>query len=228
MATQAICKIENCIKKVVCRGWCNQHYRTWAETGSPIRFPRAVKICSVDGCSEKAASRGWCTMHYTRWKRTGDPLKTKPQPAPHRDYFETVVLAYEGDECFFWPYGRDPDGYAIVGRGKGHRLACIAANGPLPPDKPLATHSCGNGHLGCVTKRHMSWKSPAGNSRDMVDHGRSLKGEKHSMAVLDEAKVRQIRALAGTTSQLNLGKMFGVSQGAIWRIHNRKTWSWLE
>lgn len=35
MATQAICKIDDCDKPVKARGWCRRHYERWQAHGSP-------------------------------------------------------------------------------------------------------------------------------------------------------------------------------------------------
>lgn len=97
------------------------------------------------------------------------------KPGTAMRYLVDVVLRYEGDECTIWPFTRNDRGYART-RWNGKlrnvcRMICEKVNGPPPTRVHQAAHSCGNGHLGCVTKRHLSWKSPQENSDDKYVHG---------------------------------------------------------
>ena len=93
---------------------------------------------------------------------------------PYR-YYSEEVLAYTGDECLLWPYGRVSKGYALMTAGGMdryvHRFVCAAENGPAPTPQHQAAHSCGNGHLGCVSRKHLSWKTQAENEADKIAHG---------------------------------------------------------
>ena len=90
-------------------------------------------------------------------------------------YFREVVLAYDGNECQTWPYARSDRGYGQVyqdGRVEYvHRMVCEERHGPPPTPKHDAAHSCGKGHEGCVTKRHLSWKTHKENMADAIEHG---------------------------------------------------------
>jgi hypothetical protein len=108
-----------------------------------------------------------------------------------------------------------------------HRLVCEYVNGAAPTPRHHAAHSCGNGHLGCVTPRHLSWKTPSENADDKLVHGTAQRGEKHAHAKLTENQVRIIRELKGTASQTTLAERFGVSPTTIGQIHNRRVWGWL-
>lgn len=81
------------------------------------------------------------------------------------------VLRYSGDDCLPWPYARDTGGYGILRiGGQRHvvsRWVCEATNGAPPEPTYEATHSCGNGHLGCVTKRHLRWGTHAQNMAEI-------------------------------------------------------------
>ena len=85
-------------------------------------------------------------------------------------WIRDVALKYNGDECLIWPFGRDPSGYGSFGRqGRkkyAHRYVCELVNGPAPNPKDHAAHSCDNGPGGCVTRRHLAWKTNAENQVD--------------------------------------------------------------
>ena len=74
-----ICKIENCNKQAISRGWCLTHYMRWIRHRDPL-FERAKKIrriCKVEGCSLKHDAKGYCNKHYKRFKNHGNPLFTE-------------------------------------------------------------------------------------------------------------------------------------------------------
>lgn len=84
-------------------------------------------------------------------------------------------MAYEGDDCLTWPFLKSPRGYArmhVNGRDKRvSRLVCEEAYGTPPTPDHHAAHSCGKGHLACVTKRHLRWATPVENAADKIIHG---------------------------------------------------------
>lgn len=132
---------------------------------------------------------------------------------------------YAGDECLIWPYFKNTEtGYGHLGfEGKqryAHRLMCEMAHGPAPDDKPYCAHSCGNGHLGCVNPRHLSWKSVADNLLDRRDHGTVRANTNGHAGKLSVEQIAQIRALKGKKSQYALARMFGVKRAAIQYWHN--------
>ncbi len=104
---------------------------------------------------------------------------------------------------------------------------CELAHGPAPADKPLATHSCGNGHLGCVHPGHLRWGDLSDNYEDSVEHGTAAKGQRHGLAKLTESDVLQIMALKGTMSQPEIAARYGVHFTCVGNIHQGRTWSWL-
>lgn len=191
-----------------------------------------IRICSVEGCEKPMICRGWCPMHWRRWRLYGDPLTTMTTPKGEpQAYYRDVVLAYDGDACLIWPYGKT-DGYGSmlrIGKGVGivSRFVCEDAHGPAPTRQHEAAHSCGNGHLGCVAKRHVSWKTPKENAADKIAHGTVKRGRAHKSVKLTEENVREIRSLKGTISQRKLAARFGVSAGAIQCIFQGRNWAWL-
>lgn len=136
--------------------------------------------------------------------------------------------SYTGDECLIYPFGRDWRGYGIFGlngRGalKAHRWMCESANGPPPSALHGAAHECGNGHLGCVNPRHLSWKTPIENAQDTIRHGRSGRG-KRSGRKLDRDKVELLRNPPSGITVLQLSKDLGISYAHATKIRRGDSW----
>ena len=142
-------------------------------------------------------------------------------------YLSEIAMGYEGDTCLIWPYGRNGSGYGMLGSKIASRLICERSNGSSPSRDHVAAHSCGNGHIGCVTKKHIRWATPTENMADMIAHGTSTRGDRSPNAKLAEADVREIRRLKGKMSTIKLGLTYGVSAETIRCIHLRKAWAWL-
>lgn len=195
------------------------------------------KACCVDRCKgnahwTKMGKRNMCQGHWRRWKLYGDPLAGRTPDGEAAEYYRTVVLNYDGADCLIWPFARKGAGYArLLVDGKLRlvtRLVCEEERGPPPTPDHQAAHSCGNGDKGCVTKRHLSWKTPAGNAADRLAHGTDNRGEKHGHSKLHEAAVREIIALKGVEPQAVTAKRYGIHQGTISMIQTRRAWAWLE
>jgi hypothetical protein len=172
--------------------------------------------------------------HYQNWRRHGNPILEGKSPSPKREaarYFRDVVLTHSGGECLIWPYLRTAHGYGILFNSKTRRneivsrKACEAANGPPPTPNHEAAHSCGKGHLGCVSPGHVSWKTHAENLHDMIAHGTVPHGEKGPGAKLTEDQVRAIRIrLSNGDRQPVIADAFGVARRTISDIATGKTW----
>lgn len=146
-------------------------------------------------------------------------------------FFRDIVLPYSGSDCLIWPHQRTGAGYGVLNfSGKRyyvHRLVCEDVHGPSP-EGHQAAHSCGNGHLGCVARPHISWKTRSENQMDRIEHGTSNRGERCASAKLSKDDVREIRNLFGIKSQSSIAKQFGVRDATIDAIRTRRSWSWLE
>lgn len=190
------------------------------------------QVCSIDGCGKKVVARGWCDPHYRRWRAHGNPEAGRTPQGKPMEFFQEVVLLYDGDDCLTWPYGGNGVGYGTISSGGKmrlvHRLACEVVHGPAPTSKHEAAHICGNGHKHCCNPRHLQWKTPVENAADRLVHGTQVRGERHGAHKLTEKDVLRIRSMAGTASYRKIGKMFGVSIGAVQGILSRKNWEWLE
>lgn len=78
----ATCKVEDCDRPPLVRGWCNAHYQRVLkhgdpQAGRPLRALRKTRgdegICSIEWCDKQARRCGWCQAHYRRWQLHGDP-----------------------------------------------------------------------------------------------------------------------------------------------------------
>lgn len=160
--------------------------------------------------------------------------KARPAAAGRAQKFlAEVVFPYQGDECLIWPFNRSGYARLISSRKSGRsalvsRLVCEAENGPPPSPKHHAAHSCGNGTKGCVSRRHLSWKTPKENSDDKILHGTHNRGERNGRAKLSATQVREILSLKGALAQRAIARRFGVSHGYVSRIHNRKYWTYVD
>lgn len=181
-----------------------------------------MRLCSIPDCSKEHDSLGYCSSHSHRFRRYGDPLCGGSPYGSAKRFLEEVVLTYEGTECLDWPYSKSPYGYGQIRKdGKllsVHRIACEALHGPPPASYLDAAHSCGRGHLGCVTKRHLSWKTRRENFLDRIAHG--TRGKKLSVD-----HVLQIRAMDGKHSHAHIARLYGIAEVTVARIMQRKIWA---
>lgn len=188
-------------------------------------------LCKIATCDKRVFGHGWCYAHYYRWYKHGDPLGGGTGKGEPMRYLRDKVIPYSGLDCLLWPYGKGSNGYGMLyvdGRKQlVHRLVCEAAHGAPATADLQAAHGCGNGHLGCVTPAHLSWKSTADNHADKIEHGTMLRGERQWMAKLTQADVRAIRSLRGKMTQKAIADQFGVTFSNVSAIHRGKSWAWL-
>lgn len=187
--------------------------------------------CSVEGCGRPVKCKSLCCGHYERQRRLGSP--TAGQRAFRGEalrFFREVILRFKGDDCLTWPYGK-PDGRARMAyEGRDvlvSRIACEKVNGLPPTPKHQAAHLCGNGHLGCVNPRHLSWKTHTENMADKLIHGTHNRGERHGMAKLKTEDVLAIRSLRYSASQDEIARKFGVCPQYVGTIQRGKAWQHL-
>lgn len=192
-------------------------------------------ICSIKDCGKRPFRRGFCAGHYSRLLRHGDPLaggSSRCAKGEPERYYRDVVLRYEGDRCLIWPYYRVTGyGRMVCGDGKMafvHRRLCEDTYGLPPSPDHEAAHSCGRGKRGCVSKKHLSWKTRSANQMDKVGHGTHYRGLRHHLNKLSHDDVREIRRLEGEVSANELARNYNVTFQSIRAIQLRKSWSWLD
>ena len=170
------CAILTCSATVVARGWCRKHYKRWYRYGDPLFrvVSEREQTCTVAKCTEPHDARGFCRKHYKRWKQHGDPLLCLTSYGKAKHFLNGIALVYNDFDCLIWPFARDSDGYgqiALDGRVRHvHRIICEKTHGPPPTPTHEAAHSCGNGYLGCVNRRHLRWKTHKENMEEMSRH----------------------------------------------------------
>ena len=135
-------------------------------------------------------------------------------------------ISHTGDECLTWPFGRDSKGYgqcsAFDKIRKAHRLMCILANGEPPSRKHQASHTCGNGHLGCVNPKHLRWQTNSENQLERYRvHGRRDCNTGGPKGKLTPAEAKQVMALRGKLSISKIAEKFGVKRGAVDYWHKK-------
>ena len=183
--------------------------------------------CVIPGCGKHAVKRRFCNSHYKRWARHGDPLAGRTSNGAPLNFLESAIFA-ETDDCILWPFS-GKNGYGSLeidgATASAHRVICERINGPAPTPLHHAAHSCGNGALGCVNKRHLSWKTRAENEADKITHGTSNRGQRHGMAKLKEDEVIDIRARAqrGETPR-EIAEIYGVCRSTISGIIRGNGW----
>lgn len=65
------CGVEDCNKKLECRGMCHKHYVKFMRSGGDK--VNKITICLIEECDQRTHSKGYCKIHYLRIKRTGSP-----------------------------------------------------------------------------------------------------------------------------------------------------------
>lgn len=192
--------------------------------------------CSIEGCGLDVTSirSGLCTRHRRRLRAHGDPLGGRTSRGVAREFFEQAKQ-YEGSECLIWPFSKSSGGYAQIRDGNTmsivSRKICEFAHGQPPSAvKNEAAHSCGNGNIGCIAKRHLRWATHAENMIEMVSHGRGVKGTKRpglgGSRKLTAEQVREIRLLAATAAPRAIAATYSITKKAIYDILSRRTWDW--
>lgn len=184
-------------------------------------------LCAVPGCGKTVLARHWCRAHYLRWRKHGSPegggLARGARMAWLREH-----AGHHGDACLIWPFSRTTQGYGAVAIGgrtvNASRVMCELAHGEPPTPDHEAAHGCGN--RPCCNPRHLRWDTRAGNFADKLLHHTDNRGENNPLARLTSADVDRIRAMRGTKSQAEIGRMFGIHQSTVCKIQLGKGWSW--
>lgn len=191
----------------------------------------STRICVIEGCGKRHKAFGWCQSHLRRWVSHSNPLGGRSRNGEAMRYFLEVVLKYEGDDCLAWPFGRMKNGYGrMYENGKMNvvsRLVCREIKGPPPTPWHHAAHSCGKGHEGCCSPKHLRWATPAENHADKIEHGTTNRGTKACGAKLTEADVIAIHAMKGTMPSRLIGEIFSVKGRTVDNIFGGRTWAWL-
>ena len=188
-------------------------------------------LCSVDGCKKHTHGKGLCTMHYHRVWSGRELLAPVGTGRGEAFAFLNAAAHHQGDGCLLWPYNVSSNGgygwIKIKGKYRvAHRLVCQMAHGPAPKEKREAAHKCGVPL--CVSPAHVRWATHQENMLDKIQHGTSLRGERHPFSRLTEADVIAIRSRPDLTAPAlanEIGK--GITAGMIQKVRTRRNWAWL-
>ena len=144
--------------------------------------------------------------------------------------FDFGYVAIPESGCWVWMGDSIKSGYGVMaGKRYAHRYSFERFRGPIPEGLHVL-HRCDVPC--CVNPNHFFLGTQRDNNNDKMAKGRasggSMKGEAHPQAKLTPGQVLQIRKLIDDGgNQTRVGKMFGISQGQVWHIANRKSWKHL-
>lgn len=185
-----------------------QRVPTCAQCGGPVKR-RAAIFCSRPCKAAALGSRS--TRFWARVDKNGPIPVHRPELGP----------------CWPWIGQRDRHGYGSFVPAKHERIraprfAYQDAFGPIPEHTDIC-HECDNPP--CVRPSHLSAQPHAINMADASKRGLLPKGERAPTAKLTEDQVMEIRRLkASGLTQRVIAQEFGVSQGHISYIVNRRSW----
>ena len=138
--------------------------------------------------------------------------------------------------CWEWVGHRQTHGHGVVTRslrnGRRERIQTLAhryaweLEASKIPEGMFLLHKCGNPP--CVNPDHLYVGGYKENGRDMVEHGRSTRGERSRTAKLTEVQVMRIRhAHAKGVGDKELASKYGVKPHAIYQIWRGANWKHL-
>lgn len=180
----------------------------------------------MQGCPKAHYGNGYCRMHWERNAKHGDPRKVLELRGA-TDAERLAFWSKPDGECVVWKGGRGPRGYGLayssaLGYMSAHRLSYIVNHGPIP-DGLMVRHTCDNPP--CIRAEHLMLGDNWENMRDMVERGRSLKGEANPQVRIAESSVPLIRqARASGETLRSVASRFGISPSQVARIANRTSW----
>ena len=160
-----------------------------------------------------------------------EELKASPIPAMPGYYINKEGKVYS--VICLEPYV-DPDGYIRVnvfidGKKKRPGIHSIIAKTFIEKkslDQVVVRHLDGNPSNNDLT--NLAWGTVLENSKDMIRHQTSLKGEKNPKAILTEEKVRDIKImLRDGVKQYKIAKKHGVGRSTIGAINCGINWGWV-
>jgi hypothetical protein len=125
--------------------------------------------------------------------------------------------------CWEWTGATNPDGYGrLKWNGstsyRAHRMSFWIAHGKEP--ELYVLHSCDN--PACVNPAHLREGTHKENTQDAIERKRFAFGEKAGAAKLTQIQIDHIRA--SSLQNIELAKLFNVSDSTISRVKTRKSW----
>ena len=90
------------------------------------------------------------------------------------------------------------------------------------PEGMVIRHKCDN-HK-CINPEHMELGTQLDNIQDMVERGRSTRGEKNPTCKITAEIARKIRGLQGELSINKVAEKYNISTRQVWRIWIGENW----
>lgn len=242
VGNRTICKVPDCAGPVQSGGLCNKHHRRFLKYGSWERSalkkapPGALKnlICKVPDCGRPASSTRdmLCNNHHTRMKIHGtvsDDVLVNFRSLPLSDRLMRSIKKNKETDCWEWQRGLFSNGYGQITINKKNTLAHRASYEEFVgsiPEGILVLHKCDNPI--CINPDHLFLGTNQDNMTDMVNKGRSARGEKNGRAKLTESEVAFIRRkLSEGKDAFDLSEQFNVSLSTIGKIQSYQTWKFV-
>lgn len=140
-------------------------------------------------------------------------------------------LVFRTDGCWWWRGSFHVTGYGVFYRARprqmAHRYSWERANAQTIPNGLLICHHCDN--RACVRPHHLFLGTYKDNHDDMASKGRARRitprGEKNHQSVLTADNVREIRAMRGIKTGVEIARQYGVTPACISEIFRGRTWS---
>ena len=148
------------------------------------------------------------------------------------DFWKRVEIK-GSDDCWPWQNSIQANGYGGLSyRGKmyrAHRLAWILKNGKIPKHNSAhgicVCHTCDNKR--CCNPNHLFLGTHTENMMDKVAKGRQhrMTGSNNPISKLTESDVSVIKSMIGTITYEQIGNLFGITRGTVWKIKSGLSWS---
>ena len=135
----------------------------------------------------------------------------------------------KGHGCWEWTGSKDRKGYGrikptlVKGNLKAHRVSYELHIGPIPSGMSVL-HACDNPK--CVHPDHLFLGTNNDNVQDMINKGRSLRGERNPMARLTTADIKDIRESASRGESFrSIAARLNVSSTSVYCVAKGRTWT---
>ena len=134
----------------------------------PEHFGLAAEFDLLDEVREHLGITGKRATPYTP-KKTAMGRRA-PAGAPLSFLKENV--GRKSAECLIWPFAKYENGYGAIRHENrqtiAHRVMCRLAHGEPAEEYFEASHTCENGHNGCVSPDHLVWETHYDNHQRRV------------------------------------------------------------
>lgn len=159
------------------------------------------------------------------WQFGNQDWNDDRRAAIFRQFWDKVQRA-DAKACWPWTGSIASHGYGVFSVGdariRAHRFAWIASRGPIPEGQEVC-HQCDC--KSCVNPDHLFLGSHRDNMLDAIRKGRK---RAWGLQKLDAARVLDIRSRAASgVLQRSIATEFGISEGTVSQIVNRRTWAHL-